>query len=308
MAIQVNWMPVMGRMEQKKDTIIFKGGKIKLQGQEREGSEVGLFICNQNFSEGTISVDVKFRGTEFSEASCADIILYYDPQNRYTLNVGLTYPNLFAIRHFDTRWTLHAAAGASNAIEPERVYRLEASLKGSTVSLKSDGVEVIRAVLPFVFPQSQVGIFSVEQSDIEFKNYTVNPVRPRAFVVMQFSSPYEEVYSDVIKKVCDEEQLDVTRIDEASGPGLIIQDITRTIQEAKIVIADISPINANVFYEVGFAHALNKPTILLAEKGTKLPFDVSPFRTLFYENSIGGKKKFEDGLRKYIKASLQQRS
>ena len=100
----------------------------------------------------------------------------------------------------------------------------------------------------------------------------------------------------------------VTRIDEQSGPGLIIEDISRAIQEAKLVIADISPVNANVFYEVGFAHALNKPTILLAEKGTKLPFDVSSFRTLFYENSIAGKKKFEEGLRKHIRASLHYSS
>ena len=298
-------MPVMGRMEQKKDVIIFRGGKLALPNQEREGTEIGLFICNKTFSEGTISTDIKFLGK--SEASCADIVLFYDPQNRYTLNAGLTYQNLFAIRHFDTRWTIHAVAGAPNAIEAGRTYHLEASLKGSTVSLKSDGVEVLRTALPFVLPQSQVGLFAVDQTDVEFRNFIVNSVKPRAFVVMQFSSPYEEVYSDVIKTVCDEEQLDVTRIDEESGPGLIIQDITRAIQEAKMVIADVSPINANVFYEVGFAHALNKPTILLAEKGTKLPFDVSPFRTLFYENSIGGKKKFEDGLRKYIRASLQQK-
>jgi len=53
---------------------------------------------------------------------------------------------------------------------------------------------------------------------------------------------------------------------------------------------------------LGYAYALNKPTILIAEKGTKLPFDLYPFRTLFYENSIAGKKKLEDGLRNHLKA------
>ena len=61
------------------------------------------------------------------------------------------------------------------------------------------------------------------------------------------------------------------------------------------------------FYEVGYAHALCNPTILLAEKGTRLPFDVSPFRTLFYENSIAGKRVFEEGLRRHVGASLQQK-
>ena len=123
---------------------------------------------------------------------------------------------------------------------------------------------------------------------------------------MQFSSSFDDVYSEVIKKVCLEEGIDVVRIDETMGPGVIVQDITREIREANLVIADISPVNANVFYEVGYAHALNKPTILLAEKATKLPFDVSPFRTLFYENSIGGKTKFEEGLRMHVRASLRQ--
>ena len=305
MKTQLTWMPVMGRMDQRKDSIIFKGGKIDIPGQDQEGSEIGLFLCNRTFSEGSIAVDVRF--DDVSPNSCADIVLFYDPQNRYTLNAGLTYQNLFAIRHFDTRWTIHATAGATNAIEAKRTYHLEASLRGSTVALKCDGVEVLQVVLPFVLPQSQVGVFGVDRTNIEFKNFHVSPVKPRAFVVMQFSAPYNDVYSEVIKTVCDEEQVNVTRIDEEAGPGLIIQDINRTIRESKIIIADISPNNANVFYEVGFAHALNKPTILLAEKGTKLPFDVSPFRTLFYENSIGGKRLFEEGLRKHIRACLQQK-
>jgi nucleoside 2-deoxyribosyltransferase len=75
-----------------------------------------------------------------------------------------------------------------------------------------------------------------------------------------------------------------------------------------VIIADISPINPNVFFEVGYAFALEKPIILLAERndsdGTTLPFDVSPFRVLFYDNSIGGKSKLEDGLRKHLREIL----
>ncbi len=59
----------------------------------------------------------------------------------------------------------------------------------------------------------------------------------------------------------------------------------------------------------GYAHALKKPTILVADRDklAKLPFDVSPFRTLFYQNSIGGKKKVEEGLRKYLEAIVPER-
>ena len=77
-----NWMPILGRMKKTKDSLVFKGGKIPIEGEDREGSEIGLFICDQTFAEGTISVDVKFKGV--SQSSCADIVLYYDPQNKYT--------------------------------------------------------------------------------------------------------------------------------------------------------------------------------------------------------------------------------
>ena len=305
--MKFRWVPIMGKMVETKDSLIFKGGKTTVQDEtgEREGSEVGLFICDQTFSEGTVSVDVKFKNTHHS--SSADIVLYYDPQNKYSLNAGISNQGFFSIRHFDKKWTNHANAGATNSIETNRTYHLEASLHGSTVTLKSDGVEVLRHIIPFSLPQSQIGLFCLDQTDIEFKNFKIQGVKPKAFVVMQYSSQYNDVYFEVIKKVCEQENLNVLRIDEESGPGLIIQDITRAIHESKIIIADISPLNANVFYEVGFAHALNKPTILIAEKETKLPFDVSSFRTLFYENTIGGKRKLEEGLKRHIDAILQQK-
>jgi len=87
---------------------------------------------------------------------------------------------------------------------------------------------------------------------------------------------------------------------------LILHDITQGLVDAQIVIAEITPVNQNVFYELGFAHALRKPTILLAEKGKQLPCDVSGYRCLFYENSIGGKKAVEDGLRKHLAAILRE--
>jgi nucleoside 2-deoxyribosyltransferase len=103
------------------------------------------------------------------------------------------------------------------------------------------------------------------------------------------------LYIDVIKDVCEKLGVEAVRADDTYTKGMIITDIINQINESKLIIADITPTNANVYYEVGYAHALNKPTILMAEKGTRLPFDISPFRVLFYENSIIGKSKIEEG-------------
>ena len=82
---------------------------------------------------------------------------------------------------------------------------------------------------------------------------------------------------------------------------MIIDEITKQLVGAQAVIAEISPATANVYYELGYVHALGKPTILVADSATRLPFDISPFRVLFYDNSIAGKARFEQGLRRHLK-------
>ena len=96
------------------------------------------------------------------------------------------------------------------------------------------------------------------------------------------------------------------RGDESYGPGIILADIEQSIRESHVIVADITPRNANVYYEVGYAHALDKPTVLVAEKETELPFDVSPFRVLFYDNTIGGKSRVEEGLKKHLQAIAEE--
>lgn len=101
--------------------------------------------------------------------------------------------------------------------------------------------------------------------------------------------------------------LDVVRIDEMAGPGIIGEDIERQIAEAKIVIAEITAPNQNVFDELGYAHALNKPTILLAQRGKELPFDIRSYRVIFGDDSIGGEPALERNLEKHLDAILRER-
>ena len=82
---------------------------------------------------------------------------------------------------------------------------------------------------------------------------------------MQLSG-FEELYSDVIEPLTKKFGLCPYRADQVYGPGNILEDIIRGIETAQIVIAEITPANENVYYEVGYAHALKKPTILLADK------------------------------------------
>ena len=133
------------------------------------------------------------------------------------------------------------------------------------------------------------------------RNFRVESAKPVVFVVMQFTDDYNSLYREVIKPTCEKFEYAVVRADDTFTSGLIIEDITNSIRDAAIVIADITPDNPNVFYEVGYAHGIGKPTLLLSDKKRdSLPFDVSGFRTLFYDNTIGGKRVVEERLTKHL--------
>jgi len=74
---------------------------------------------------------------------------------------------------------------------------------------------------------------------------------------------------------------------------------------APYVVAAIGGFNyAYCVLQHGYAHALNKPAVLLARKQSELPFDVRPYRAIFYDDPIGGKKHVQL-LRQHLKAALQ---
>jgi hypothetical protein len=302
--IPTNWLPVMGEAPSETDgALVFNGGTSQSESGEVQ-PKFSLFISDVFFTGGSICMDVE----NPHKFSACDIVFFYNPFNFFTFHAGLSNETLFSLRSFDNKWNYLLTSGPSIGIQQNKKYSIKVDVHGSRISMSVNGIVVLNFNLPLQLVKTQVGVFCKDSGKIRITNYKVTTKRPSAFVVMQFSSPYNDVYADVIQRICEELHVDVLRIDEKSGPGLIVADISRAITESHLVIADISPVNANVYYELGLAHALNKPTILLAENGTKLPFDLSPFRTLFYENSIAGKKKLEDGLRAAINSIINENS
>jgi len=297
-----NWMPLLGKFEEIDEKIIFKGTQKEYENKIL-GGDIGNLIFNKIFSSGTISAEIEFKS--FSNDSSCEIILYYNQSQNIIemLNAGIALkPSMFVIKSFTERkWNYLSLSGNGENLKSNLKYKIKASFKGSKLILNVNDIEVCSAIINFPIYQSQVGIWCQNTDDIIIHDFKVETEESTVFVVSEFSNPYDELYNEVIKKICNEYNLKAIRADEFTNTGLIISDIIKYIVESKIVIAEISPNNPNVYYEVGYAHALNKPTILLAEKTTKLPFDVSPFRVLFYENSIAGRSKIEEGLKKLIK-------
>lgn len=124
------------------------------------------------------------------------------------------------------------------------------------------------------------------------------------FIIMPFSEEWSDDVLMAIKDTCNALNINVFRADELLGSYLIIDDIISSIKKSDIIIADITVRNTNVYYELGYAHALNKNTILVAQNGSIIPFDISGFRYITYGLNYIKIKKFQKELLDNIKSYL----
>jgi hypothetical protein len=104
------------------------------------------------------------------------------------------------------------------------------------------------------------------------------------FVMMPFGNPiggyYELIYEPAIKKA----GLTPVRADtDIFGTGKIIDQIWSGLQTAKVLVAELTGRNPNVLYELGLAHALHKPVVLVSSNEGDVPFDVRHVRVIYYE-------------------------
>jgi hypothetical protein len=106
------------------------------------------------------------------------------------------------------------------------------------------------------------------------------------FVVMPFAGPiggyFHHIYEPAIKKA----GLKAVRADaDIFGTGKIIDQIWSGINTAKVLVAELTTKNPNVFYELGLAHALNKPVVLVSSNEEDVPFDLRHIRVIYYDVS-----------------------
>jgi hypothetical protein len=98
-------------------------------------------------------------------------------------------------------------------------------------------------------------------------SYAVDP--RLTFVLMPFTDELTEIYQTFVKPVVESPEFGLVcrRADDIKSNRAIIQDIWKSLCEARFVIADLTGFNANVLYELGIAHTLGKETILIYQRG-----------------------------------------
>ncbi|MFT3911483.1 MAG: SWIB/MDM2 domain-containing protein [Ferruginibacter sp.] len=105
------------------------------------------------------------------------------------------------------------------------------------------------------------------------------------FVIMPFGSWFDNYYQNIYIPAITKSGMTPRRADDLYRPSSILQDIWALTKSAKIIIADLSTKNPNVFYELGLAHALAKPAILITESLDDVPFDLRNLRIIEYEKN-----------------------
>lgn len=291
-----DYLPLYGQWTKQEENI-------KFTHQEAESSH-GLALFSHDLEDGEIQANIRLAG-DITRSGAMIVFRANSQEHYYAAGIG-GWNNAYSVMEGNhLRFTQLAGAGNIANIEAGRTYQLKVVIEGQKVDLFVDSIRVISYASLSRQTGTSIGLFGFKETpEAVFSHVTVSSTHPKAFVAMQFSEPYNEVYRDAVEPLVKEIGFEPVRIDDVHGPSIIINDIINNLSESSIVIAEISEKNANVYYELGLAHAFGKPTLLLATKGTSLPFDVASHRCIFYENTIPGRTRLQASLKHSLMSLL----
>lgn len=146
---------------------------------------------------------------------------------------------------------------------------------------------------------------AVREFDADTERLLRTPRRPRIFVVMPFDRAFNDVYLLGIREVAERIGCVVERADEIEHNGYIVDAVQDRVRAADVVVADTTMRNPNVFYEVGYAHALNKPTVLICREGENLPFDVQAVNYIIYGSIVDLRERLERRFRSMLGSDIR---
>ncbi len=124
------------------------------------------------------------------------------------------------------------------------------------------------------------------------KGVSVN-ANDTCFVMQTFASPLGEYYESVYKPAIQKAGFNPVRADaDIFGTGKIMDQVWTGISAARVLVAELTSRNPNVFYELGLAHALKKPVVLVSANENDVPFDLQHIRVVYYDvnDPFWGKK------------------
>jgi hypothetical protein len=107
---------------------------------------------------------------------------------------------------------------------------------------------------------------------------------PKIMLFQPFFEEFDEA-RNAIREAGRAAGADVHRLDEVMEAGSITERAYEEIEHADLIVCDLTTTNSNVMYRLGYAHALKKPIVLVAQRSEqkRMPFDLRSVRTLYYD-------------------------
>ncbi len=127
--------------------------------------------------------------------------------------------------------------------------------------------------------------------------------KPNVFVIMPFSTDYMKTFEFLQKKLKDSYNIINANSENMQS---IMKDVVNGINDADFVIADLTEVNANVYYELGIAHALRRKVITITQKINELPFDLKAYRAIPYILNYNYADKFIDDIKTILDKGVKE--
>ena len=129
-----------------------------------------------------------------------------------------------------------------------------------------------------------------------FKTLSFQLRQDHCFHLSPFGEPFDTIYQDHLRSAARAAEFSIERADDIFGTEPIVEDIWRSINSAAVVTADVTGRNPNVMYEIGMAHTVGRPVIIMTQTMDDVPFDLKHYRCLVYEYTPRGCAWLEEKL------------
>lgn len=121
------------------------------------------------------------------------------------------------------------------------------------------------------------------------------------FVIMPFATHFQSIYNLGIQPAIQAAGLTCQRGDDITRAGDIMTQVWDALLRAGVVVADLTGVNGNVFYELGLAHVLGHQAILLTQRREDVPFDLRGQRHIEYEPTSEGLRALRTKLERFVR-------